>query len=1563
VTRRFWLLWVMCTVLSGSVRAEWVALKSAQPAGPRLTAVNTGNGTTRVEVSLPGFHLETVEIDGVLHSRLHLPGEVPTLDAGAPELPFVTARLRLPDQGTPRVKILDAVWREIAVAPVLPSKGNLSRLVDPAEVPWRFGPAYAAGGVFPPKVTALGTPYIVRDARGVPLRIHPLRWDRERGVLLALERLTLEVTTDGTGGVNETTPRTRPVDRAFADLYAQTFDNADPAAKYNLISDEGRMLVICHDSLVEAIAEFVAWKQACGIPVDVVTTGSVGGTLAGIQGAIRTRYFSADGLTYVVLVGDIDQVPTYTGDFEGADDDTRYGRLEGDDVYPDLFVSRISAETAAQVRVQTNKFIRYERDPDADGDWYERALGAAGSEVGDSDLTDFQRADLLRDELLDYHYTEADRIYMPAGTTAALSTAINDGRSLIYYIGHGSGAAWNAPYFGLPQVAALQNGWANPWILDVSCSNGDFSQSECFAELWMRVGTPSEPQGAVAIYSASTATPWVPPCLMQTEAVDLLVTDRARTIGSLLQHGIMRVLDAYPGDEGLQLVEQYNIFGDCSLRVRSRKPRPLQVTHPPELAVGQDHFFVQTNLPGLTVALTGDGLLRGRAVTDALGRAEIQLAYPADILSSVDLTVTGVDVLTHRSVVPVGQAPWVVLSADTLAVGETTDLTIWVNRPGALSTAGLEVEVKGHGVLESVAALTDAVGVAQVSVLPLCGETLTVHVREPGNPADLARRTLPVTGAEDLTGASIAVTVPSAELAGQLVPGLPALITGRADQDLLTMKLLSEAGEVFAGWGADSLAVEIIPQEPGSLTVALIKVGYNVVTADFPVAPVFLPLAGVVSAAADGSLLSEAVVRLYQPGTVGLSEPVAEALSGADGTFALHSPVPVVPYDLKVTRFGYATRVETYVPSATALDRALGPAQIGALAGTLRSGATGDPLDGLVELLRADTGQKVAQVFSDPVTGAFRLDGLPYFEYRLLATADSFLPWETVVDLADTLALVDPAPRPATGSILVIQDDLLPSGDLSFPAKLTKTGAILAPAHIKPRSAAALDMLVDLMGRGYSATYLPASASDPSTWADYDLLIYSCGNSYDNLAPALRTALLAHVDAGGRLLLEGGDVAYVHRRDPDLAGRVMQLDRWTGDAAEYLSLAGDNNVLQGAPHLIEGQIVVANSSYGDVDQLVTTQGTSVAGEWGMGEWDAITCVDGDPDPVGGQIVFFAFDYGAVDFTRRADLLQNAVNYLLLTPVATAAVSGVVSVGGAADHSGVTVQLEPGPHTGVTGPDGAFSLSGLASGTYRLTATAPGYSAAVRTVTVAAGEQVEYLALAVGPTLIDEVCDVPALAIPDVDPAGVSTSLEVALGSRVSGVSVQVDLTHPWAEDLTLELTSPAGTTARLHHHQTGGAAGLTGWFPATLPVWDDLAVFLGEETDGTWTLRLTDDTLGDTGLLVAWCLRLEYEAIPSDAADPALPRTVALLGNHPNPFNPSTTIRFALPHAGPVDLAVYDLSGRRIRTLVAGDRPAGRQAVIWDGRDQAGRAVASGTYFHRLSAGGDVHVGKMLLVK
>lgn len=90
----------------------------------------------------------------------------------------------------------------------------------------------------------------------------------------------------------------------------------------------------------------------------------------------------------------------------------------------------------------------------------------------------------------------------------------------------------------------------------------------------------------------------------------------------------------------------------------------------------------------------------------------------------------------------------------------------------------------------------------------------------------------------------------------------------------------------------------------------------------------------------------------------------------------------------------------------------------------------------------------------------------------------------------------------------------------------------------------------------------------------------------------------------------------------------------------------------------------------------------------------------------------------------------------------------------------------------------------------------------------------------------------------------------------------------------------------------------------------------------------------------------------------------ALRGAAPNPFNPSTTIRYELPERSAVDLQVFDLRGRLVRSLRSGEvESAGRQQVVWNGRDGQGRQVASGTYFCRLSAGGREAVVRVVLVK
>jgi len=102
---------------------------------------------------------------------------------------------------------------------------------------------------------------------------------------------------------------------------------------------------------------------------------------------------------------------------------------------------------------------------------------------------------------------------------------------------------------------------------------------------------------------------------------------------------------------------------------------------------------------------------------------------------------------------------------------------------------------------------------------------------------------------------------------------------------------------------------------------------------------------------------------------------------------------------------------------------------------------------------------------------------------------------------------------------------------------------------------------------------------------------------------------------------------------------------------------------------------------------------------------------------------------------------------------------------------------------------------------------------------------------------------------------------------------------------------------------------------------------------------------------------------PPDAAPVEPPLRTRLRGHHPNPFNPRTTIRFDLATHAHARLAIHDVSGRLVRTLVDGPLPAGEHEARWDGRDARGERVASGVYLCRLQAGGYRAAGKLILLE
>ena len=100
-----------------------------------------------------------------------------------------------------------------------------------------------------------------------------------------------------------------------------------------------------------------------------------------------------------------------------------------------------------------------------------------------------------------------------------------------------------------------------------------------------------------------------------------------------------------------------------------------------------------------------------------------------------------------------------------------------------------------------------------------------------------------------------------------------------------------------------------------------------------------------------------------------------------------------------------------------------------------------------------------------------------------------------------------------------------------------------------------------------------------------------------------------------------------------------------------------------------------------------------------------------------------------------------------------------------------------------------------------------------------------------------------------------------------------------------------------------------------------------------------------------------------EETDAPLPHSFGLDQNYPNPFNASTLIRFSIAASGPVRLVLYNALGQQIRVLIDEELKPGYRQVVWDGKNDQGRSVASGAYFYHLESGGRERTRSMVLLR
>ena len=156
--------------------SDWVNISSEDPAPAKITLISSQVSQSSVQFTLNGFWKNIVETDNGNAWLLSVEDGAPSIKKGAPDLPIFAGSLIVPDMSNMKVNIISSEYVEYNNVLIAPSKGNLTRDIDPATIPFEFGEVYETDAFYPGMLAVLNDPYIVRDFRGQAIHFQPFQY-------------------------------------------------------------------------------------------------------------------------------------------------------------------------------------------------------------------------------------------------------------------------------------------------------------------------------------------------------------------------------------------------------------------------------------------------------------------------------------------------------------------------------------------------------------------------------------------------------------------------------------------------------------------------------------------------------------------------------------------------------------------------------------------------------------------------------------------------------------------------------------------------------------------------------------------------------------------------------------------------------------------------------------------------------------------------------------------------------------------------------------------------------------------------------------------------------------------------------------------------------------------------------------------------------------------------------------------------------------------------------------------------------------------------------------------
>ncbi|KYK32414.1 MAG: hypothetical protein AYK22_09240 [Thermoplasmatales archaeon SG8-52-3] len=567
-----------------------------------VNVINIDKTNIEIKVNPGDFKFETIDTDKGLFTSVILPGYGFSSTIGQAKLPLIRKMVEIPQDSDPELLVISESWDCVSldelnmVSDIIPAQMSIEKesgyykdlnidknyyFID------QFSPDSIA------KIVDIGE---IRSRRFALVEISPVKYNPVSGELKLMNSCEIIINLPNSNFAKTYENIRRYSTPNFEKLFELAFSNYGFYENEISTKSEEGYLIIVYDDFYDEIEPLADWKTSMGYDTTVTKTSEIpgGSTKENIHDYIDDAYNNWEiPPAYVLLVGDTAQVPTYLGT-EGPDAvDLYFVTIDSDDYLPDIFIGRLPASQGSHVSAMVDKTIFYEQGNFSDTEWIKKAAFMAGND--NYWITEGTHNYVISNYLEPNSYI-CDKLYEVTygANTQDVTDALNEGRSLAIFSGHGSRYNWDdGPHFDQDDVGALTNEGYYPFVCSHACLTGSFQVSECFGETWLR----EEDKGGIAFWGASESTYWDEDDILEKGMFQAWWDDGLESIGGMTDMALYYVYDYYGGGGASKYYfEAYNILGDPSIKIWRNDPsgspdRPVKPEGPDFGAVGIEYSF------------------------------------------------------------------------------------------------------------------------------------------------------------------------------------------------------------------------------------------------------------------------------------------------------------------------------------------------------------------------------------------------------------------------------------------------------------------------------------------------------------------------------------------------------------------------------------------------------------------------------------------------------------------------------------------------------------------------------------------------------------------------------------------------------------------------------------------------------------------------------------------------------------------------------------------------------------------------------------------------------------